>query len=280
MSRRRWLLAAAVLVVVVVVVVLALRSGGPAAERRAAIAQWDADLLDWEVQRLAEFGPDGARVPTAEPLGAVVLGLASAPVLAGEATAESLDAVNAACTAQASFPEVVRSVPAPPAAPPGLDTEHADADGVVARFDADRGALAAFVDATGADEAAVRQFCGTYPPLVSAHSDAAAGATGPAEANARIVDALSTQCYLSGWEPVCSADADGARDVAAAQISADPGAVDAAVEAADTGHAQAATAVGLGADRAATAAAMTAAVTAWQTDASAATTAFTDALGG
>ncbi|MBZ2197727.1 hypothetical protein [Occultella gossypii] len=277
MTRRRWLLVAAVLAVVVVIVVLATRGGGASAERSESITQWDADLRSWEQERLAQFGPDGVLVPTPQPLSAVVLGSADAPVLAGAKPGESLDAVNGACTAQASFPEVVRGVPAPPAAPAGLDLEHPDTETVVARFDADRAALAAFVGAVGTDEPQVRQFCGTYPVLVAAHANAAT--TGPAEANLQLADALATQCYLSGWEPVCAAGADSARDVATAQAGGDAAATDAAAAAADAAHAQATTAVGLGSDRTGTAAALVAILATWDSDTSAALTAFTDALG-
>jgi hypothetical protein len=277
MTRRRWLLVAVVLAVVAVLVVLAARGGGGSAERAESIAQWGADLRTWEQERLAQFGPDGALVPTTQPLSAVVLGSADAPVLAGEEPGESLDAVNAACTAQASFPETVRGLPAPPAAPAGLDLEHPDAEAVVARFDADRAALAAFVGAVGTDEPQVRQFCGTYPVLVAAHSNAAM--TGPADANLQLADALATQCYLPGWEPVCTAGADSARDVAAAQAGGDAIATEAAAGAADAAHAEAATAVGLGADRAGTAAALIAVLAGWDSGTSTAVTAFTDALG-
>ncbi|WP_163542801.1 hypothetical protein [Occultella kanbiaonis] len=277
MTRRRWLLVAAVLAVVVVIVVLATRAGGASAERAESITQWDADLRSWEQERLAQFGPDGVLVPTVQPLSAVVLGFADTPVLAGQEPGESLDTVNAACTAQTSFPEAVRGVPAPPAAPAGLDLEHPDAQEVVARFEADRAALATFVGAVGTDEPQVRQFCGTYAVLVAAHANAAT--TGPADANLQLADALATQCYLPGWEPVCAAATDSARDVAAAQAAGDAAATDAAAAAADAAHAQAATAVGLGADRTATAAELIAVLTTWDADTSAAVTAFTAALG-
>lgn len=182
-------------VVLVAVVVGVLLTRGGDSEQEAALATWQADLAEWEsAQSEALVLPDGPALTD------VVTGAALSPV--GEAgTTESLDEVNAACTRMTAFADQVQDTPGPPALPAEAE---ADAEQTAA-FEADLDALTTFQQAVGGPGATLRQFCGSYPLLITAHTTEDAE-----EGQVMFAQALQTQCPLAELAEVCQSLTTGA----------------------------------------------------------------------
>jgi len=190
---RRWATAGVVVVLVAVVVGVLLTRGGDS-EQEAALATWQADLAEWEsAQSEALVLPDGPALTD------VVTGAALSPV-GGAGTAESLDEVNAACTRLTAFADQVQDTPGPPALPIDVDAGAEQTDA----FEADLDALTTFQQAVDGPAATVRQFCGTYPLLITAHT-----VDDAEEAEVMFAQALRTQCPLAELAEVCESLAAG-----------------------------------------------------------------------
>lgn len=199
-----------VVVLAAAALVLALTRGGNQEQERA-LADWQSDVQSWRAQQV-----EALALPEGPALTAVVTGAAMTPI-GGEGTGESIDEVNAACTRLTAFTDVVRDTPGPPALPAGLD---ADQDQLAA-FEASLAALTTFQQAVSEPAATVRQFCGTYPLLILAHT-----AEGEAdEARLAFARALETQCPLADLAEACRALASGAR-IAAGDAEGEPPAIE------------------------------------------------------
>lgn len=192
---RRWVIVAVVLVLVVAGTAIALTRGG--GEDSAAAADWQADLATWESEQAEALVP-----PEGPALTDVVTGDAMTPIGA-EGTQESVDEVNAACTRLTAFADQVRDTPGPPAIPAEVDPTQEQ----TAAFEADLAALTTFQHAVEEPGATLRQFCGTYPVLISAHQ----GHGDSDEARQTFTQALDAQCPLPDLADACSALAAGAQ---------------------------------------------------------------------
>src|SRR5699024_137277 len=85
--------------------------------------------------------------------------------------------------------------PGPPAAP--ADADFADAERE--RFDQDLQALETFRETIAPAASTIRQFCGTYPLLVTSHAE------GGADAVPSFGQALDVQCPLAELDETCAA---------------------------------------------------------------------------
>lgn len=193
---RRWVIVAVVAVLVVAGLIFAFVRGGSDGDTAAA-ADWQADLVAWESKQA-----EALVVPEGAALSAVVTGAAMSPI-GGDGTEESIDEVNAACTRLTAFADQVRDAPGPPAIPAGVDATEEQTEA----FEADLAAMTSFQQAVQDPGATLRQFCGTYPVLISAHqSDGDLD-----EARQMFATALDAQCPLPDLAAACSDLSSGAQ---------------------------------------------------------------------
>ncbi|WP_022917717.1 hypothetical protein [Ruania albidiflava] len=220
---RGWAIAGVVGVLIAVVVAVALTHGG-GEEQDAALTSWQDDLAEWETEQMQTLV-----LPEGPALTDVVTGAALHPI-GRDAAVESLDEVNDACTRLTAFADQVDSTPGPPALP----TDVTASEEQTADFEADLAALTTFQQALDGPAATVRQFCGTYPLLVTAHT-----VDDVEEAEAMFAQALRTQCPLAELAEVCESLAAGqgtappaeAPAVVAEQLGAAEAAIDEAASA-------------------------------------------------
>src|SRR5699024_3072967 len=98
-------------------------------------------------------------------------------------------------TSLTAYASSVSDAPGPPAAPADADFTDAERE----RFDQDLQALDTFRETITPEASTIRQFCGTYPRLVTPHAeggDGAAPSFGPA---------LEVQCALAELDETCAA---------------------------------------------------------------------------
>ena len=197
---RRWVIVAVVAVLVIAGLIFAFARGGSDGDTAAA-ADWQADLVAWESEQA-----EALVVPEGTALSAVVTGAAMSPI-GGDGTQESIDEVNAACTRLTAFADQVRDAPGPPAIPTDVDATEEQTEA----FEAVLAAMTSFQQAVQDPGATLRQFCGTYPVLISAHqSDGDLD-----EARQMFATALDAQCPLPDLAEACTALSTGAQQAGA-----------------------------------------------------------------
>lgn len=186
---RKWVavLVAAVAVVGVVALVLTQRNQEEAHAQE--VAQWQQDLQTWESSQAEALIPPEGPLLSEMITGAAMSDLPSAaPVPVAD-----IDDVNAACTRLTAYTGAVDDAPGPPAGPANADFTEDERR----RFEADLHALQEFRDAIEADGDLIRRFCGTYPLLITAHTD------GGPEAAQMMAEGLATQCPLDELAQAC-----------------------------------------------------------------------------
>ncbi|UFU05667.1 hypothetical protein [Ruania halotolerans] len=209
--RSRVIIAAvAALAVLIVVAVVVARENRQNEEREAAVAHWGAQIATWESEQLAGIGAGIVPADAAGSIADAVSGTALRPVWpdvppTADSPEDSLDEVNASCTAVTAYDESVQVAPEPPAPPTDLDLTDAERT----RFDEGSAALAELRNALSEPMAAIRQFCGTYPALLLAH-----GAENAAEANRAVAETLAVQCPAPALDGICAATIDAASALA------------------------------------------------------------------
>src|SRR5699024_7060504 len=157
----------------------------------ARVDQWHQDLQVWE-----EAQAEALAAPEGPLLSEVVTGAAMTALPPEHADqVADVDEVNAACTSLTAYASKVSEAPGPPAAPADADFTDTERE----RFDRDLQALQTFRETVAPAASTIRQFCGSYPLLVMAHTE------GGPDAVSSFGQALAVQCPLAELDQACAA---------------------------------------------------------------------------